>query len=393
MFKEINALPADPILRLTQLCREDPREQKIDVGVGIFMDESGNTPIMSAVKKAEKIIWENQNTKKYQPLSGNPEFGDAIANLVLKNSFDKNRVRVNQATGGTGALRAMADTIKSLEPEAKMWIPNPTWGNHLAIFGAANLKIERYKYLDPETSEVDREAVFSVLKNLGAKDMVLLHGCCHNPSGADFSKDDWKKIAELANKNAWTPIIDFAYLGLGESIDDDAWGVRYIVDNVPQSLIAVSCSKNFALYRERCGAVISVGQNTQEAWAMQTHVNSETRKLVSMAPDHPAAIVATVLNDDALKAEWEQELISMCQFIRNKREQLQKAMGDIGGIDWSFITRHHGMFSLLPLGEERVHRLRKEFAIYMVGTGRINLVGLRNQTMMDYFANSIKAVL
>ena len=392
MFKGIKSLPADPILKLTQLCKNDPRSEKIDVGVGIFMNEKGDTPILNTVKKAEKIILETEITKKYQPISGNPEFTEAVGNLILKNSFDKNRVRINQATGGTGALRVIADTIKSLNPQAKIWIPNPTWGNHLAIFGAA-IEIDRYPYLDPNTFEVDREAVFSALEKLGENDTVLLHGCCHNPSGADFSQEDWKKIAELANKNGFTPIIDFAYAGFGEGLDEDAWGVRYIVENVAQSLIAVSCSKNFALYKERAGAVIAVGSNKEEAVAIQTHMNAEGRKLVSMPPDHPAAIVATILNNSELNQEWQQELIAMCQLIRSRREKLEKALKEIAGLDWSFITSHNGMFSLLPLGEERVLRLREEFAIYMVGTGRINLVGLRTDEMISHFANSIKAVI
>ena len=393
MFREIQQLPDDPILRLSQLCRDDARSHKIDVGVGIFIDEQGNTPVMRAVKAAEQRVWESQSTKKYQPLSGNPEFNAAMGKLVLGDAFDGARMRVNQSTGGTGALRVIGEVIAAVQPEATLWIPDPTWGNHMAVFAAAGVKFDRYPYLDPETCEVARDKVFAALAQLGDKDCVLLHGCCHNPSGADFSREDWEKIAQLANEKGFVPIIDFAYLGLGENLEDDAWGVRHVVKNVPQALIAVSCSKNFGLYRDRSGVIISVAENAEQVSALQTQVNAATRTTVSMSPDHPAAIVATILNDAALKADWEQELADMCGFIRSRREKLQAAMADAGGRDWSFITRHHGMFSLLPLGAEREQFLREEFAIYMVGTGRINLAGLRNDDMIRYFAESVKTVL
>lgn len=393
MFREIKQLPDDPILRLSQLCRDDSRAHKIDVGVGIFIDEHGNTPVMRSVKVAEQRIWETQNTKKYQPLAGNPEFNLAMGQLVLGEAFDPARMRVNQSTGGTGALRVIGEVIAAIQPDATLWIPDPTWGNHLSVFSEAGLKLARYPYLDEETCEVARDKVFAALEQLGENDCVLLHGCCHNPSGADFVRADWEKIAELASAKGFVPIIDFAYLGLGENLEEDAWGVRYVAKHVPQALIAVSCSKNFGLYRERCGAIISVAENAERVSALQTQVNAATRTTVSMSPDHPAAIVAMILNDSALRADWQQELADMCAFIRTRREKLQAVMGDAGGRDWSFITRHHGMFSLLPLGLERVQTLREEFAIYMVGTGRINLAGLRNDEMTAYFADSVKTVL
>lgn len=393
MFHNIQQLPDDPILRLSQLCRDDARPHKIDVGVGIFIDADGNTPVMRSVKTAEQRVWESQTTKKYQPLSGNPEFNAAMGKLVLGEAFDAARMRVNQSTGGTGALRVMGEVLRAVQPDTTLWIPDPTWGNHLSVFGEAGIKMARYPYLDEATCEVAREKVFAALEQLGDKDCVLLHGCCHNPSGADFSREDWIKIAELANAKGFVPMIDFAYLGLGENLEDDAWGVRHVVKNVPQAMIAVSCSKNFGLYRDRSGVIISVAKNTEEVNALQSQVNAATRTTVSMSPDHPAAIVATILNDAALKADWEQELADMCAFIRTRREKLQAAMGDAGGRDWSFITRHHGMFSLLPLGVERVQTLRDEFAIYMVGTGRINLAGLRNDEMIARFAEAVKTVL
>lgn len=393
MFREIKQLPDDPILRLSQLCRDDSRAHKIDVGVGIFIDEQGNTPVMRSVKVAEQRILETQTTKKYQPLAGNPEFNAAMGQLVLGEAFDSARMRVNQSTGGTGALRVIGEVISAIQPDATLWIPDPTWGNHLSVFAEAGLKLARYPYLDEETCEVARDKVFAALEQLGENDCVLLHGCCHNPSGADFSREDWEKITALANAKGFVPVVDFAYLGLGEDLEEDAWGVRYVAKHVSQALIAVSCSKNFGLYRERCGAIISVAENAERATALQSQVNAATRTTVSMSPDHPAAIVAMILNDSALRADWQQELADMCAFIRTRREKLQAIMGDAGGRDWSFITRHHGMFSLLPLGAERVQTLRDEFAIYMVGTGRINLAGLRNDGMIQYFADSVKTVL
>ncbi len=392
MFNTIEALPDDPILRLSQLCREDRRARKIDVGVGIFQDASGNTPVMRAVKAAEKTLWEQQTTKKYQPLSGNPEFNEAIAKLVLADAWDRERIRVNQSTGGTGALRVIGEVIEALRPDGTLWIPDPTWGNHLPVFGAAVRHIERYDYLDAATCEVAREKVFACLERLGEKDSVLLHGCCHNPSGADFTRKDWRHIAELANARGFTPIIDFAYLGLGEGIDEDAYGVRLIVSQVAQALIAVSCSKNFGLYRDRAGAVIALGRDGAEAKALQSHLSAATRKLISMSPDHPTAVVALILEDAARKAQWQSELNEMATFIRSRRRKLQDALADDSSRDWSFVTRHHGMFTLLPLGRERVERLRETYAIYIVGSGRINLAGLRDDEMIAYFADSVKKV-
>lgn len=393
MLKNINALPDDPILRLSQLCREDQRAHKIDAGVGIFIDTKGNTPVMRAVKAAEQRVWESQTTKKYQPLSGNPEFCAAIGKLVLADAFDSARMRVNQAVAGTGALRVIGETIKELQPDGAFWIPDSTWGNHLAVFGACGLNIKRYPYLDTDTCEVAREKCFSVLETLGENDTVLLHGCCHNPSGADFTPEDWDRIAQLAVKNGFTPVIDIAYLGMGEGIEEDAYGVRTIAKNCPQAMIAVSCSKNFGLYRDRAGAILSIAQNAEDAAALQSHINAQTRMLVSMSPDHGAAVVATILNDTALRNDWKKELEEMCAFIRSRREKLQEAMADETSRDWSFITRHHGMFSLLPLGKENVDILREEYAIYLVGTGRANLAGLRNDEMIAYFAASVKTVL
>ncbi len=393
MFRDIKQLPSDPILTLSQLCQQDKRTDKIDVGVGIFIDEHGNTPVMQAVKLAEQKVWESQTTKKYQPLSGNPEFTARIGKLVLADAFDDSRVRVNQSVGGTGALRMIAECINTLQPNGTIWIPDSTWGNHIAIFSAAGLQVKYYPYLDMQSCTIARENTFACLEQLGENDCVLLHGCCHNPSGADFTREDWQRIAKLANDKGFLPVIDFAYLGLGESIDDDAWGVRHVVENVAQTLIAVSCSKNFGLYRERCGAIISVAENPTQANALQSHINAETRKAISMSPDHPAAVVATILSDTALSDMWKKELENMCQFIRSRRESLQLAMGSTGGIDWSFITQHHGMFSLLPLGKDKVQILREEFAIYMVGTGRINLAGLRNEQVIANFATAIKTVL
>lgn len=393
MFQNIQALPDDPILRLSQLCANDTRANKIDVGVGIFKDVNGNTPIMRAVKAAEKKVWETQTTKKYQPLSGNPEFNAALGHLALGDAWDDTRVRVNQSTGGTGAVRVMAEVIHDLKPNAKVWIPNPTWGNHLAIFKAAGVAIERYPYLNAETCEVNREGVFSTFEQLGENDVVLLHGCCHNPSGADFSHEDWQKIADLANAKGFTPVVDFAYMGFGEGIDEDAYGARLIAKSVPQTLIAVSCSKNFGLYRDRTGIIISVGRNAEEAKGLQSHCDMATRRLISMAPDHGAAVVATILNDATLKADWLKELTGMCDFIRARRAKLQAAMADDTSRDWSFITKHHGMFTLLPLGAENVDKLRDEYAIYIVGTGRINLAGLNSDAKIAYFAESVKKVL
>lgn len=387
MFQGLDSLPDDPIFTLSASFRADNRSPKLDLGVGVFVDANGNTPVLKAVKEAEQRIWQTQESKRYQPIEGNARFLGSIALKALGNTFDLNRMRVNQSCGGTGGLYLVGNVIKSLHGKERLWLPNPTWANHELIFSASHLDIHRYNYL-ATGQKVAQEEIFATLSQLDENDAVLLHGCCHNPSGADFSQEDWKTIARLVEERGFLPIVDMAYQGLGAGYEEDAWGVRYLLENVREAFVIISCSKNFGLYSERVGAVISVCDTQADAQAVQTYVNRASRQSVSMAPDHAALTVATILEDEALSQMWMDELNSMRAFLVDRRHKLASALGD-----WDFICHHQGMFSLLPLGVENVKRLREEFAIYCVGTGRINLSGLYRNENIDYFADCLKRIL
>lgn len=394
MFEQVQALADDPILKLSQLYREDTRSPKLDVGVGVFQDAQGLTPIMRAVKNAEKALWEQEKSKSYVGLMGNLSFNRAMQDLILGADFDATRVRGIQATAGTGALRLIAEVMKSLLPGKRFHVSNPTWGNHLPIFAAAGFKAQFYPYYDAERGVVNREAFFEALQSFNQDDIVLLHGCCHNPSGADLSPADWDKVAEIAVQRGFLPIIDLAYLGFGEGLTADAYGVRKLASSVENLWIAASCSKNFGLYRDRAGEVLIVAKNAAQASALQSHFGAASRAIVSMPPDHGASIVAQILNDEALRQDWEKELNEMSAYIRQRRAELSASLKQHAGVNWDFIVdSHRGMFTLLPLGKERVQRLREEYAIYIVGEGRINLAGLKSENDVHYLAQSIAKIL
>lgn len=391
MFDSIEKLPDDPILNLSVLYKQDTREEKIDVGVGVFQTPEGYTPIMRAVKAAEKQIWEEERTKTYCGVKGNDEFNQLITQLVLGNSYDNARTRTIQSVAGTGALRLLAEMLASLLPDATVWLPDPTWGNHHPIFKQAGHRIQTYPYYDLERAEFRREAFFAQLSQFGTQDIVLLHGCCHNPAGEDLTPTDWDKLSEMAQKQGFLPVVDFAYLGFGEGIDADAYGVRKLASCLPNLFVATSCSKNFGLYRERVGALIMMGNTPTQAEALLSHAAAHTRAMISMPPNHGAEIVSHILATPALRQDWEQELSEMCAYIRERRHALQSALEAKTDDDWSCVTRHRGMFTLLPLGKTRVERLQKEYGIYLVGTGRINIAGLTSLQKIDYFAKSIAA--
>ncbi|MDO4643505.1 MAG: amino acid aminotransferase [Cardiobacteriaceae bacterium] len=394
MFEHIEKLPDDPILKISKLYQEDSRPEKIDVGVGVFQDSSGKTPIMRAVKLAEQRIWQEQTTKVYVGINGSEAFNKHMTALILGRNYDHTRVRANQAVAGTGALRIIAEVLRDIAAGKRFWTPDPTWGNHHAIFGACGFGVNSYPYYDREKSIVNREAFFSALEKMGENDIVLLHGCCHNPSGADLTPEDWDKVAEIAVRRGFLPIVDLAYLGFGEGLDKDAYGVRKLASSVETLFVAASCSKNFGLYRERVGIVLTIAKNADTADALRTHLASASRAMISMAPDHGAAIVAEILADETLYAEWLKELNEVSTYIRQRRQQLAEAMDKTCGGNWRFITdSHRGMFTLLPLGKERVERLRNDYAVYMVGEGRINIAGMKSTDDVQRLAEAVKNVL
>ncbi|MBV7433948.1 aspartate/tyrosine/aromatic aminotransferase [Cardiobacteriaceae bacterium TAE3-ERU3] len=393
MFSKIEPIANDPILNLSRLYNEDIRVDKIDVGVGVYQNAQGETPVMRAVKEAEQRVWLSQNSKKYFGLAGNVAFNEAMGKLVLDGAVPSSRYRVNQSIAGTGALRLIAETLASVKPQACVWVPDPTWGNHIPIFEAAGFEVKTYPYYDYEAAALRRSDFFEAMRALGPDDVVVLHGCCHNPSGEDLNREDWQTLADIALERGFLPVIDLAYLGFGDGIEEDAYGLRLLAKQVETMFIGVSCSKNFGLYRDRAGVAITIAANDRIAGALQSHLEAASRTMVSMPADHGAVVVAEILNDAELYQQWQEELSEMVANIKRYRRELADALFDVTGDEWSFITRQRGMFSLLPLGHERVERLREQYGIYVVGAGRINLAGLHRESSSMAFAQAIDAVL
>ena len=393
MFAQVPKLPDDPILKLSHLYADDTRSPKIDVGVGIFQDEQCHTPIMRAVHEGERRVWEAESSKKYLGLFGNIPFNQALTRLVLGDKHDQERIRAIQAVAGTGALRLIGEGLRAMGVGKKLWVSDPTWGNHLPIFRASGFEIGTYPYYQRDTASLKREEFFAAMRSMGPTDVVLLHGCCHNPSGQDLSPADWDELAAIAAERGFLPLVDLAYLGFGEGLEQDAYGVRKLAATVDNLFIAVSCSKNFGVYRDRVGLVIALGKNAAEADAIISQLGGASRANVSMPPNHGAEVVATILNSADLRADWQAELGEYCAYIHQRRGELAAALQQVTGTDWSFVERHRGMFSLLPLGNERVQRLREEFAVYVVGEGRINIAGLRSAEAIAYFAQCVGKVM
>lgn len=390
MFETLPLLPDDPILRLIHLYRNDPRTDKIDVGVGVFRNDKGETPIMQAVAKAQTQLLQHEITKSYLGLEGNPEFNQAMIKLILGEGADNSRVRAVQAPGGSGAIRILGDMLGS-GGNKTIWVSDPTWGNHIPIFQAAGFTIKTYPYLDTVTKTVDEEAFFSALQQIPAGDLVLFHGCCHNPSGADLSPTAWDSVAEIVNKQRFLPFIDIAYQGFGKGLEEDMYGVRKLVSTVDELVISASCSKNFGLYRERVGVAIVVGKDRQNTEIAFSHLLAAGRKAYSMPPNHGAACVALILNDNELRSLWETELNSMRSRIHSIRAQLADALvNSTGNTDWQVIKSHQGMFSLLCLDKATTDRMVNEESIYIVNGGRINLAGFQNTAQIERFAKTIQ---
>ncbi len=393
MFVSISKLSADPILHLSELFTADKRQEKVGVGIGVFQDESGYTPIMRAVKRAEQQVWQTQKSKKYLNVSGNLEFNVKMRELVLANSVVTDRVQMMQSVAGTGGLRLLAEFFGKVLPDATVWVSEPTWGNHKEIFSAAGLRVKFYPYYDTQSGEVNESALLAGLAACQPKDIVILHGCCHNPTGADLSEEQWHKVAEIIRKRQLLPIVDLAYLGFGRTIEQDAYGVRYLAQTLDYLWIVISCSKNFGLYRDRIGVVLTITPDGEETTIVQSHLENVSRAMISMPADHGAAIVATILATPELKKSWREELESMSDYIKLRRQQLATALNALSERDWSYIARQQGMFSMLPLGEARVQILREKNGVYMVGNGRINFAGLTSEAVVEYVAKAIITIL
>ena len=393
MFEKFTATDQDPIIKLLGMYRADPRPEKIDVGVGVFKDSNGQTPIMKSVKIAEQTLHEMQTTKSYVGLAGDEMFNEQIAGLVFGQSHDSSRVRAVQTPGGCGALRMLSDMLFRVAGDKTVWVSEPTWGNHYPIFRQSGFNVAAYPYLDRKTKTVDIDALMGKLSRFGSADIVVLHGCCHNPSGAELRREDWDEIAQLSAKNGFFPYVDFAYQGFGNSLEDDAYGIRALADKVESMVVASSCSKNFGLYRDRVGCALLLGSTAQLADLARDHILSAARSAYSMPPDHGAAIVAQILSNPTLYQCWEDELTNMRKRMLSIRKKLSNQLREkSASARWDFIANHRGMFSLLVLNDQQVGSLIDDYAVYAVAGGRINIAGIKDDNQLAQFADALVAV-
>jgi aspartate aminotransferase len=382
IFKNLQQQPPDKILALMTAFKEDPRDQKLDLGVGVYKDPTGITPIMRSIKLAEKKWWEIESSKSYVGLVGDPAFSDAIISLVLGNSIPRNLIASAATPGGTGAVRQGFELFKIANPGVRVFVSDPTWPNHISILQYLNIPFETYRYFDNETRGVDFDSMVSDLSRAKAGDVVLLHGCCHNPTGANLDKQQWKIIVDLLNKNGSTPMIDLAYQGFGDGLEEDVYATRLIAESVPETVIASSCSKNFGIYRERAGLLMLVSQDSSKRNINQSMLAYLNRQNYSFPPDHGSRLVSIVLNDKDLRSDWMSELEDIRNSLLNLRVQLSDELQKISGSDrFSFIASHRGMFSRLGATPSQVEKMRTEFGIYMVSDSRFNVAGLNNETV------------
>jgi aspartate aminotransferase len=396
MFSQLQTVATDPILGLMAEYKADPNPNKVDLGVGVYKDEQGHTAVLKCVKQAEALRLKLEDSKTYIGMAGDLTFNSHIEKLAFGPAHQvllANRVTTAHTPGGTGALRVAAEFIKRANPDATIWVTTPTWANHISLFQAAGLKVKEYAYYDYDTKGLQSEQMFADLNNVAAGDVVLVHACCHNPSGMDLNFEQWQRFTAIAKERGFTPLVDMAYQGFGAGLDEDAAGLRYLADNVPELLLCSSCSKNFGLYRERIGAVSIVAQNSKVAEIARVNLLSVVRSIYSMPPAHGAIIVSHILDSKELTTLWHQELADMRNRINDYRQLIIDKLAAEGVTDdFSFISRQHGMFSFLGISKAQIERLKAEFSIYMVGSSRISISGL-NHSNIDYFAKSVATVL
>ncbi len=396
MFEKHDAAPPDAILGLTEAFKKDTNPKKVNLGVGVYKDANNETPILGTVKKAEEILLQKEQTKSYLPISGAPSYGVKVQELlfgadheIIKNT----RAHTAQTPGGTGALRVAGDLITHLFPGSTLWMSNPTWNNHPAIFEAAGLPMKEYPYYDYSTKKLDFEGMLNTFKDIPEGDVVLLHACCHNPSGMDPDLEQWQAIAQIARERKWLPFFDFAYQGFAEGLEADAAGIKAFCHEGCELLICSSFSKNFGLYNERTGALTVVGATKDAADKVFSHVKTRIRSNYSNPPYHGGGIVDIILSDTELRREWEEEVKEMRDRINSMRHRFVDTLASKGvNQDFSFITTQSGMFSFSGLNKQQVEILREKYAIYIVGSGRINVAGITEDNL-DYLCSAIADVL
>ncbi len=382
MLTNLKEQPKDKILGLMAMYRDDPRPTKVDLGVGVYKNADGVTPVMRAVKAAERKIIEEQTSKAYTGLAGDPAYADAMIDMLLAGAVERDRLAAVATPGGTGAIRQAFELIKMANPKARVFVSDPTWPNHVSILGYLGIEMVKYRYFDDETRGVNFAGMMEDLADVTSDDVVLLHGCCHNPTGANLNLTQWQEIVDLINEKGCTPMIDIAYQGFGDGLEEDAAATRLVAKSVPELLIAASCSKNFGIYRERTGLLIAMSEKAENTAVTQGNLNHLNRQNFSFPPDHGARVVTTILTDPELKADWMTELEETRLGMLALREQLASELQRLSGSDrFGFLAQHRGMFSRLGTTPDLVEKIRVDNAIYMVGDSRMNIAGLNAHTV------------
>ncbi|MFK5927007.1 MAG: amino acid aminotransferase [Desulfuromusa sp.] len=396
MFEKVQIAPPDPILGLTETFKADTNPDKINLSIGVYKDSNGQTPVLETVKEAERRILEQEDSKGYLAMTGEPVYCTQVQKLLFgagHEIINSKRAATAQSPGGTGALRVAGDYLHIVHPGAKIWLSNPTWANHNTIFGAAGLECKKYAYRDPKTNGLDFDAMYESIKLIPKGDVILLHGCCHNPTGIDPTLEQWSKIGDLLAKQGVLPLVDFAYQGFANGIEEDRAGLLELVKKVKQMLICSSFSKNFGLYRERTGALTVVADDAKQADTVMSQVKLRIRYNYSNPPSHGGQIAAVILSDQKLRAQWVEEVAAMRSRINEMRNLFVKTLKDKGVTqDFSSIIQQRGMFSFSGLTKEQVQLLREKYSIYIVGSGRINVAGM-TPANMDRICEAIKSVI
>ena len=393
MFETLQAMPADAILGLIAEHRNDPRPEKIDLGVGVYRNAAGETPVLDTVKKAERHLVETQSTKSYIGTAGEPTFNAAMQAMTFARAVADERLVTIQTPGGSGALRVAAGMLLRAKDAVTVWVSEPTWANHVPLLGGAGLELKSYPYYDTQRHAIEIDAMLDTLRNAPKGDVLLLHACCHNPSGLDPREDEWQAIIDVIVERELLPFVDMAYQGFARSVNDDNYVIRELAPRVPEMIVANSCSKNFGLYRDRVGSLSHLCADTATRDVVSSQVNNYVRTLYSLPPDHGAAVVSMILNDSGLCAEWIDELEEMRNRLQVMRVLLNDALLEkTPEDDFSHLVRANGMFCFLGISPEQVERLKKDYGIYMVNSSRINMAGITEDNV-GYLSDSIAAVL
>jgi len=393
LFASLQLLPPDAIIGLIAEYNNDPRDPKVDLGIGVYRNAAGQTPVLDVVKEAERRLLESQTSKTYIGSAGSPAFNEAMRDLTFADSIGGDRIAMLQTPGGSGSLRVAAGVILRAKADATVWVSGPTWANHVPLLGGAGLELKSYAYYDDEQKTLDLDAMLDALHDIPKGDIVLLHACCHNPTGIDPDEAQWRAIADVIVERELLPFVDVAYQGFAAGLDTDVFIVRELAGRVPEMLVCTSCSKNFGLYRDRVGTLFIVTADGETREIAQSQANNLVRTMYSMPPDHGAAVVETILHDEQLRAGWHGELAEMRERLQEMRQLLDEALrAEAPDHDFSHVVRAKGMFCFLGVSTEQVQRLKQDHAVYMVDSSRINIAGITADNV-EHIAKSVAAVL